>query len=154
MPIALESNGSLWLFFVIAGAVGWGTSHLKTRLLKNIPPVSLALLDSGLTVLALLAYSLISDGWAQGVVAPLHALTRMRPRDLAYLACLALYGAGAGLIASKMLQTHGTVDFAMTGMLVSVAAAAAGVWWLAEDGITLKRGAGLLLLAAGGALAI
>ena len=148
----LASNYSLWLFFIIAGTIGWATSHLKSRLLKSFSHMSLALVDSGLTFVALLLYSLITSGRHNGILESMKDLSRLSGRDVAYLFALALYGAGAGLIASALLKRHGTVDFALTGILVSIGAAAVGVWWLAKDGVTWKRGVGLLLLAAGGAL--
>ena len=149
----LKSPHSLWLFFLITAAIGWATSQYEIRLLKTFSPVSLALLDALLTVVALLAYGAVTEGW-KGVTRPLAELKRLATHDTTLLGVLSLYGAAAGLLGAMLLKHHGVVDYRLTHMLISIAVGAIGVWAVAEQGITWTRGAGLVLLAAGGALTL
>lgn len=148
MKLLLKSSHALWLFFVITAAIGWATSQHKMRLLRSLSPVSLALLDAFLTVIALLVFGLVSDGW-NGIGRPIKEIGNLALHDSAFLALLALYGAGAGLIGATLLKHHGVVDYRLTGMLISIAAAAVGIWFIGDTRITWKRGAGLGLLGAG-----
>ena len=153
MQHLLKSSHALWIFFLITAAIGWATSQQKMRLLKSLSPVSLALLDAFLTVIALLVYGLVTDGW-NGMRRPIKEIGSLALHDSTFLALLALYGAGAGLIGATLLKHHGVVDYRLTGMLISIAAAVVGVWFIVDDGITWKRGVGLGLLGAGAFLAM
>ena len=153
MQHLLKSSHALWLFFLVTAAIGWATSQQEMRLLKSLSPVSLALLDAFLTVVALLAYGLLTDG-GEGLRRPIKEIGSLAFHDGAFLSLLALYGAGAGLIGATLLKHHGVVDYRLTGTLISIAAAAVGVWFIGDDGITWKRGTGLALLGAGAFLAM
>ena len=153
MEHLLKSPHSLWLFFLVTAAIGWASSQYELKLLKKFSPVSLALLDALLTTIALLAYSTIGDGW-QGVERPLREIGQLVTRGSGILGVLALYGTGAGLLGAALLKHHGVVDYRLTRMLISIAVGAVGVWAIADQGLTWKRGLGMALLAGGGALTL
>ena len=153
MEHLLKSPHSLWLFFLITAAIGWASSQYELKLLKEFSPVSLALLDAMLTIVALLTYGAITDGWA-GVERPLREIVHLVTGESALLGVLALYGAGAGLLGAALLKHHGVVDYRLTRMLISIAVGAVGVWAIADQGMTWTRGAGLALLAGGAALTL
>ena len=153
MEHLLKSPHSLWLFFLVTAAIGWASSQYELKLLKKFSPVSLALLDALLTIIALLAYSAIGDGW-QGVERPLREIGQLVTRGSGILGVLALYGTGAGLLGAALLKHHGVVDYRLTRMLISIAVGAVGVWAIADQGLTWKRGLGMALLAGGGALTL
>ena len=153
MEHLLKSPHSLWLFFLVTAAIGWASSQYELKLLKKFSPVSLALLDALLTTIALLAYSAIGDGW-QGVERPLREIGQLVTRGSGILGVLALYGTGAGLLGAALLKHHGVVDYRLTRMLISIAVGAVGVWAIADQGLTWKRGLGMALLAGGGALTL
>lgn len=151
MEHLLKSPHSLWLFFLVTAAIGWATSQHELKLLKAFSPVSLALLDAMVTILALLTYGAITEGW-QGVKRPIGEMVKLATGHGSLLAILGLYGAGAGLLGAALLKHHGVVDYRLTRMLISIAVGAVGVWAIADQGITWTRGVGMVLLAAGAAL--
>ena len=153
MEHLLKSPHSLWLFFLVTAAIGWASSQYELKLLKQFSPVSLALLDAVLTIVALLAYGAITGGW-EGVKRPLREIGRLVASESGHLGVFALYGAGAGLLGAALLKQHGVVDYRLTRMLISIAVGAVGVWAIADQGLTWTRGLGMALLAGGAALTL
>jgi hypothetical protein len=153
MEKILQSPHALRLFFLVTAAIGWATAQYEKGLLRVASASTLALLDAILAVIALLVYIGVRGGWG-GFTQLFSQLRELATQDTSVLGVLSVYGAAAGLLGTILLKHHAVTDYRLTDLFVSLAVGAAGIHVLSESGLTLGRGVGLLLMAAGGYLTL
>lgn len=151
MEEILRSPNALRLFFIVTAGIGWATNMYEKNILSTVSATTLALLDSMLTVVALLVFILFKDG-GSGVLSSLSELRALAKEDASVLGVLAVYGAGIGLVASSLLKHHSVDHYHMTGLFTSLAVGAIGMYMVGDMGLTWGRGVGLVFLGVGGYL--
>ena len=153
MEAVFRSLHSLRLFFLMTAAIGWATATYEKGLAGRVMPESLAMFDALITVCALAVYNLVTGGWKK-LRRVGRELKELMGSEGTALGLLSLYGAGVGLLGTILLKHHGVADYQMTSLFISLAVGAVGMYAVGDKGLTWDRSAGLLLIGAGGFLAL